>query len=230
MLSAKCTQPPKIETTTNSLYGTRPRFCVARHRLLCPARATPILSPVEAGLTSILRGESMRSAAIVLVVLAFTLSCLAQDNSTRAIHGTVFYPSIRRIADANVALVNSATGFRYEQFTNSQGQFAIELLPRANTPRVKPPGIPSQPDQPICPAGFSAISESLGQLRSPWQLPAPFRRTCCRSPAGAFSASRTISHSGSSPGQHLGGTRSRKPRHRRSFLFVRSWPETDSRP
>ena len=70
MLSAKCAQPPKIEATTNSLYGTRPRFCVARHRLLCPARAIPILSPIEAGLTSILRSESMRNAAIALVVLA----------------------------------------------------------------------------------------------------------------------------------------------------------------
>ena len=78
----------------------------------------------------------MRSAAIVLVVLAFTLSCLAQDNSTRAIHGTVFYPSIRRIAGASVALVNTATGFRYQQPTNGQGQFAFELLPPGETPRA----------------------------------------------------------------------------------------------
>jgi len=84
----------------------------------------------------------MRSAAIVLVLLAFTLSCLAQHNSTEAIHGTVFDPSIRRIAEANVALVNSATGFRYEQSTNSQGQFAFELPPGEYTARVTSEGSP----------------------------------------------------------------------------------------
>ena len=113
----------------------------------------------------------MRSAAIVLVVLAFTLSCLAQDNSTRAIHGTVFYPSIRRIADANVALVNSATGFRYEQFTNSQGQFAIELLPRANTPRVKPPRDPlSRPT--------NMPSRFFRDIRIPWSIALPLATSC----------------------------------------------------
>jgi len=94
---------------------------------------------------SILRGESMRSAAIVLVVLALTLSCLAQDNSTGAIHGAVFEPPIRRIAEAKVALVNSATGFRYEQSTNSQGQFAFELLPPGEcTARVTSEGMSPQ--------------------------------------------------------------------------------------
>ena len=87
----------------------------------------------------------MRSAAIVLVVLALTLSCLAQDNSTGAIHRTVFDLSIRRIAGANVALVNSATGFRYEQSTNSQGQFAFELLPPGEyTARVTSEGMSPQ--------------------------------------------------------------------------------------
>jgi len=59
-----------------------------------------------------------------------------QDGSTGSIHGTVFDPSIRRIAGASVALVNTATGFRYQQPTNGQGQFAFELLPPGNTPRV----------------------------------------------------------------------------------------------
>src|SRR5258705_6997657 len=71
----------------------------------------------------------MRRATFVLAVLALAVSCLAQDGSTGSPHGTVFDPSIRRIAGATVALVNSATGFRSEQSTNSQGQFAFELLP-----------------------------------------------------------------------------------------------------
>ena len=75
----------------------------------------------------------MRRAVIVLAAAVVTLvlaaHCLAQDVSTGAIHGTVFDPSIRRIAGASVALVNSATGFRYQQPTNGRGQFAFELLP-----------------------------------------------------------------------------------------------------
>ena len=78
----------------------------------------------------------MRRAVIVIAVLALAVPCLAQDSSTGAIHGTVFDTSIRRIAGAGVALVNAATGFRYQQTTNGQGQFAFELLPRANTPRA----------------------------------------------------------------------------------------------
>jgi hypothetical protein len=68
-------------------------------------------------------------AAVFVATTQLAVPCLAQDASTGSIHGTVFDPSIRRIAGANVALVNSATGFRYEQTTNSQGQFAFELLP-----------------------------------------------------------------------------------------------------
>ncbi len=83
----------------------------------------------------------MRAAAIVLAVLVVAITtlaaaCLAQDGSTGSIHGTVFDPSIRRIAGASVALVNTATGFRYQQPTNGQGQFAFELLPPGNKPRV----------------------------------------------------------------------------------------------
>jgi hypothetical protein len=68
-------------------------------------------------------------AAVFIAITQLTVPCLAQDGSTGSIHGTVFDPAIRRIAGASVALVNSATGFRYEQTTNSQGQFAFELLP-----------------------------------------------------------------------------------------------------
>src|SRR5579859_7597066 len=71
----------------------------------------------------------MRRAVIAIAVLALAVPCLAQDASTGSIYGTVFDPSTRRIPGASVALVNSATGFRYQQTTNAQGQFAFELLP-----------------------------------------------------------------------------------------------------
>ena len=90
----------------------------------------------------------MRRAIFVFVVIALAVPCLAQDASTGSIHGTVFDPAIRRIAGANVALVNSATGFRYEQNTNSQGQFAFELLPPGDyTARVTSEGMSPQLSQ-----------------------------------------------------------------------------------
>src|SRR6266849_1049828 len=70
----------KNETTTNSLYGKRPR-------IFAPTSQT---SPPRPCYT-------------------LALTCLAEDSSTGSIHGTVFDPAIRRIAGAGVALVNTAT-------------------------------------------------------------------------------------------------------------------------
>jgi hypothetical protein len=90
----------------------------------------------------------MRRAIFVLAALALAVPCLAQDGSTGSIRGTVFDPAIRRVAGANVALVNSATGFRYQQSTNSQGQFAFELLPPGDyTARVTSEGMSPQVSQ-----------------------------------------------------------------------------------
>src|SRR5216683_2015574 len=64
-----------------------------------------------------------------IAALAFPLCCVAQDASTGAIQGIVLDPSSSRIAGATVALVNDATGFHYEQTTDSVGRFTFELLP-----------------------------------------------------------------------------------------------------
>jgi hypothetical protein len=87
-------------------------------------------------------------AVVVLAIIVLAVPCLAQDSSTGSIHGTVFDPSIRRIAGASVALGNSATGFRYQQTTNGQGQFAFELLPPGEyTARVTSEGMSPQLSQ-----------------------------------------------------------------------------------
>src|SRR5260221_886556 len=92
----------------------------------------------------------MRVATIVIAAIALAALCLAQDVSTGAIRGTVFDPSIRRIGGASVALVNTATGFRYQQLTNGQGQFAFELLPPGEyTARVTSEGMSPQISQPL---------------------------------------------------------------------------------
>jgi hypothetical protein len=84
-------------------------------------------------------------AGAVVAIAQFAVSCLAQDVSTGAIHGTGFDPSIRRIAGGSVALVNSATGFRSQRPTNGQGQFAFELLPPGDyTARVTSEGMSPQ--------------------------------------------------------------------------------------
>jgi hypothetical protein len=63
------------------------------------------------------------------VVTALLTICFAQDASTGAIRGTVVDPVGSRIAGASIALVNTATGFRYSARSDSQGLFAFQLLP-----------------------------------------------------------------------------------------------------
>jgi hypothetical protein len=62
-----------------------------------------------------------------LVLLATT--AFPQDASTGAFRGTVLAPVGSRIAGATVALINSATGFRYSVTTDLEGHFTFELLP-----------------------------------------------------------------------------------------------------
>src|SRR5579864_6127574 len=71
----------------------------------------------------------MRRCFVLFAALVFALSCLAQDASTGAIHGTVLDPSDSRIAGASIVLVNNATDFRHEKTSDSAGRFVFELLP-----------------------------------------------------------------------------------------------------
>ena len=54
---------------------------------------------------------------------------LAQDAATGAIHGTVLDPAGGPIAQASIVAVNSATGVRYSATSDSDGRFALDLLP-----------------------------------------------------------------------------------------------------
>ena len=71
----------------------------------------------------------MRLFVFLSTILFVNASCLAQDASTGAIRGTVADPSNSRIVGATIALVNNATGFHYEQTSDSIGHFAFQLLP-----------------------------------------------------------------------------------------------------
>jgi hypothetical protein len=56
-------------------------------------------------------------------------TCFAQDNSTGALRGIVIDPVKRRVPGATIALVNNATGFRYQQMSDIEGHLAFQLLP-----------------------------------------------------------------------------------------------------
>jgi len=67
-----------------------------------------------------------RLAVLCLLLLA---SAAAQDASTGTIRGTVSDAASARIPNATVALVNVATGIRYFATADSEGRFALALLP-----------------------------------------------------------------------------------------------------
>jgi len=99
----------------------------SRTSLTCPPRPCYTQAVSRRGWTHFTTGWI--HAAHYLFASRFALPCLAQDASTGAIHGTVADPTSRRVAGAIVALVNDATGFHYEQTTDSLGRFSFELLP-----------------------------------------------------------------------------------------------------
>jgi hypothetical protein len=89
-----------------------------------------------------------RAAQLCLLAAVVVLPVLAQDASTGAIRGTVTDTSGGLVEWASVVAMNSATGLRYTTATDSQGRFALELLPpgdysarvevRGMSPQVSP--------------------------------------------------------------------------------------------
>jgi hypothetical protein len=53
----------------------------------------------------------------------------AQDAATGAIHGIIVDPAGDPVAHASMVAVNSATGVRYSATSDSEGRFALDLLP-----------------------------------------------------------------------------------------------------
>lgn len=66
---------------------------------------------------------------IAVLVLLIPVCLSAQDSATGAIRGTVVDPAGARIAQASIVVVNLATGTRYSATGDSEGRFAIDLLP-----------------------------------------------------------------------------------------------------
>jgi len=74
-----------------------------------------------------------RTSLFIIRILAssllFAALALAQDSATGAIRGAVVDPHGLRIPGADIVAVNTATGRRYSVTTDSEGRFALDLLP-----------------------------------------------------------------------------------------------------
>ncbi len=89
--------------------------------------------------------------SIVLTLTLFTTALavpdrlMAQDSGTGAIRGSVLDSTGGRIAQASIVVVNSANGARYTANSDSEGRFALDLLPPGDyAARVEAPGMSPQ--------------------------------------------------------------------------------------
>ncbi len=94
-----------------------------------------------------------RPSLPLLCALSFSLlltpPIFSQDSATAAIRGTVADPHGLRIPSADIVVVNTATGRRYSVTTDSEGRFALDLLPPGDysaravaqgmSPQITPP-------------------------------------------------------------------------------------------
>src|ERR1700678_3201440 len=71
-----------------------------------------------------------RASLVVTIAVSLLISPLvAQDAAPGAIHGAVLDPAGARIAHASIVAVASAPGARYSATSDSEGRFALDLLP-----------------------------------------------------------------------------------------------------
>ena len=71
----------------------------------------------------------LRAIFVIAISPLLGLLMCAQDSATGSIRGTVLDPGGARLPGASVAIVNSATSVRYFATSDTEGQFAFEMLP-----------------------------------------------------------------------------------------------------
>jgi hypothetical protein len=82
----------------------------------------------------------MPRVSLLILCLLFSLNRVsAQDAATGAIHGSVLDPTGSRIAQATIAVVNTATSVRYSATSDAERRFALDLLPPATIPLAPSP-------------------------------------------------------------------------------------------
>jgi hypothetical protein len=85
-----------------------------------------------------------------VIVLCTPVRLAGQDSATGSIRGTVADPAGAHVTQAAIAVVNAGTGTQYTATSDSEGHFALELLPPGDysarveahgmSPQVSPPG------------------------------------------------------------------------------------------
>ncbi len=69
------------------------------------------------------------STLFSFLLFASTAPTHAQDSATGALRGAVFDPAGSRIPQADIVVVNAATGARHSTTSDAEGRFALELIP-----------------------------------------------------------------------------------------------------
>ena len=81
----------------------------------------------------------------LVIVLCNPAQLSGQDSATGSIRGTVVDPTGARVTQASIVVVNSGTGARYAATSDSEGHFALELLPPGDySARVEAQGMSPQ--------------------------------------------------------------------------------------
>ena len=94
---------------------------------------------------------AVRTTSLLLAIYALLIAlCIpaplaGQDSATGSIRGTVIDPTGARVPQASIFAVNAGTGARYTAISDSEGHFALELLPPGDySARVEAPGMSPQ--------------------------------------------------------------------------------------
>lgn len=78
-------------------------------------------------------------------MLGTPVQLAGQDSATGSIRGTVVDPAGARVTQASIVVVNAGTGTQYRATSDSEGRFALELLPPGDySARVEAEGMSPQ--------------------------------------------------------------------------------------
>ncbi len=91
------------------------------------------------------RNSALLFAFSLVIALCTPATLAAQDSATGSVRGTVVDPTGARLTQASIVVVNAATGVRYTATSDSEGRFALELMPPGDySARVEAPGMSPQ--------------------------------------------------------------------------------------
>jgi carboxypeptidase family protein len=91
------------------------------------------------------RTSLLVALSTLAIVLGTPVQLAGQDSATGSIRGTVVDPAGARVTQASIVVVNAGTGTQYTATSDSEGRFALELLPPGDySARVETEGMSPQ--------------------------------------------------------------------------------------